>query len=328
VEMGVLKEGSTFAKLDLASYLSQDIYHGALVPLLSATVGLAWLARSRPTSGGAEKLPANFRAFEWSYFSVWALCAAADWLQGPYTYALYEAYGFSPAEIAQLFVVGYGSSLVFGCFVGSFTDRYGRKRCCILYCLLYLFSCLTKHFKRYSMLLVGRVTGGIATSMLNSCFECWMVSEHLQRHKFPEHLLSYMFSMMYTVMYCVAIASGLAGQAVTDAFAFRSIVTAPALRGWSSWVCRAGVPRAAPSAARRPGPRARSLVGGVRALQSCANLKEANLGGTKVGVYGLRPLITLATCRPACRRVSLSPAWCSGSARSHPRRPPVARRTE
>mmetsp|Transcript_84475 Transcript_84475/g.242554 ORF Transcript_84475/g.242554 Transcript_84475/m.242554 type:complete len:570 (-) Transcript_84475:55-1764(-) len=223
VEMGVLKEGSTFAKLDLASYLSQDIYHGALVPLLSATVGLAWLARSRPTSGGAEKLPANFRAFEWSYFSVWALCAAADWLQGPYTYALYEAYGFSPAEIAQLFVVGYGSSLVFGCFVGSFTDRYGRKRCCILYCLLYLFSCLTKHFKRYSMLLVGRVTGGIATSMLNSCFECWMVSEHLQRHKFPEHLLSYMFSMMYTVMYCVAIASGLAGQAVTDAFAFRPV---------------------------------------------------------------------------------------------------------
>merc|ERR1719215_2125871 len=92
-----------------------------------------------------------------------------------------------------------------------------------MYCVLYILSCMTKHFKHYGILMLGRVTGGIATSMLFSCFECWMVSEHMQRHNFSGGLLGYMFGMMFQVMYLVAIASGLAGQAVADAFTFGPI---------------------------------------------------------------------------------------------------------
>lgn len=197
-------------------YFTQSFYHAAVLPLLLMTVAMAYAAK--PSASG--ELPSNFRKFQFSYLSVWSLCVAADWLQGPYVYALYAAYGFKGREIAELFVAGFGSSMVFGCFVGSFTDKFGRKKCCILYCLLYILSCMTKHFKLYSILMVGRVTGGIATSMLFSCFECWMVSEHQQRHQFSGGLLGYMFGMMFTVMYCVAIASGLAGQAVADAFTF------------------------------------------------------------------------------------------------------------
>mmetsp|Transcript_68578 Transcript_68578/g.200648 ORF Transcript_68578/g.200648 Transcript_68578/m.200648 type:complete len:516 (-) Transcript_68578:394-1941(-) len=200
----------------LEGFFFQDFYHVTILPLLAATIGLAWFARP----SAKEKFPSGFRSFQASYLLVWALCAAADWLQGPYTYVLYAAYGFSNNEIAQLFVVGYVSSLVFGCFVGSLTDKFGRKKCCLLYCVLYFLSCVTKHFRHYRLLMLGRITGGIATSILNSCFECWMVSEHIQRRGFPDSLLAFMFSMMYTVMYCVAIFSGLAGQAAVDAFAF------------------------------------------------------------------------------------------------------------
>lgn len=31
---------------------------------------------------------------------------AADWLQGPYVYALYESYGFTRGEIGHLFIAG------------------------------------------------------------------------------------------------------------------------------------------------------------------------------------------------------------------------------
>lgn len=34
------------------------------------------------------------------------LSAAGDWLQGPYVYALYEAYGFSVKDIGRLFIAG------------------------------------------------------------------------------------------------------------------------------------------------------------------------------------------------------------------------------
>ena len=102
-----------------------------------------------------------------------------DWLQGPYVYALYSSYGFSQHDIAVLFVAGFGSSMFFGTFIGALADRYGRKKMCTAYCLLYIVSCMTKHFNNYWILMVGRLTGGIATSLLFSAFEAWMVSSTL-----------------------------------------------------------------------------------------------------------------------------------------------------
>ena len=47
----------------------------------------------------------------------------ADWLQGPYVYALYAHYGMSTHDIEVLFVAGFGSSMIFGTFVGSIADK-------------------------------------------------------------------------------------------------------------------------------------------------------------------------------------------------------------
>lgn len=49
--------------------------------------------------------------------------SAGDWLQGPYVYALYEAYGMSKHQIELLFIAGFASSLVFGTFIGSIADK-------------------------------------------------------------------------------------------------------------------------------------------------------------------------------------------------------------
>ena len=53
------------------------------------------------------------------YLFVYLLATLGDWLQGPYVYALYSDYGFEQHEIAQLFVTGFGSSMIFGSFVGG-----------------------------------------------------------------------------------------------------------------------------------------------------------------------------------------------------------------
>ncbi len=49
--------------------------------------------------------------------------AGADWLQGPYVYALYTHYGYDIQMIGILFIVGFGTAAVFGTFVGSAADR-------------------------------------------------------------------------------------------------------------------------------------------------------------------------------------------------------------
>jgi MFS family permease len=106
---------------------------------------------------------------------------ASDWLQGPYIYKLYKSYGYSLDDIALLFICGFLSSAVFGTFVGSLADRFGRKLGCLLFCVLYGLSCVTKFFSNFQILLLGRLLGGISTSLLFTVFEAWMVSQHNSR---------------------------------------------------------------------------------------------------------------------------------------------------
>ncbi len=44
----------------------------------------------------------------------------------------------SHLQIGQLFIAGFGSSMVFGTIVGSLADRYGRKLNCIIFVVLYV----------------------------------------------------------------------------------------------------------------------------------------------------------------------------------------------
>jgi hypothetical protein len=57
--------------------------------------------------------------------------------------------------------------------------RSGRRKAALLYVVLYASSCCTKHFNHYGILIFGRVLGGIATSLLWSAFESWVVAEHM-----------------------------------------------------------------------------------------------------------------------------------------------------
>jgi len=101
---------------------------------------------------------------------------AGDWLQGPYVYQLYASYGYNGVDIGLLFVAGFASSALCGTLVASLADTYGRKNFTLIYALIYSAACLTKHWSNFSVLLIGRILGGIATSILFSAFESWIIA--------------------------------------------------------------------------------------------------------------------------------------------------------
>ncbi|KAH9780250.1 Major facilitator superfamily domain-containing protein 5 [Citrus sinensis] len=159
-----------------------------------------------------------FNSFKNNYLLVYSLMMAGDWLQGPYVYYLYSTYGFGKGEIGQLFIAGFGSSMLFGTIVGSLADKQGRKRACVTYCLTYILSCITKHSPQYKILMIGRILGGIATSLLFSAFESWLVAEHNKRG-FEQQWLSITFSKaIFLGNGLVAILSGLFGNLLVDSF--------------------------------------------------------------------------------------------------------------
>jgi hypothetical protein len=180
------------------------------------TLAVTFVNRTKRGDGGSRKpTDERFSAFQRTYLVVYLAAMMADWLQGPYVYALYESYGFTRGDNAMLFTCGFGSSAFFGTFIGALADNLGRRKFAMLYCVLYGVSCLTKHVSSFTVLLFGRLTGGIATSLLFSVFDSWMVSEHNRRNFDPE-LLSGTFSVAVFGNSLVAILAGEVGQMAAD----------------------------------------------------------------------------------------------------------------
>lgn len=56
----------------------------------------------------------------------------------------------------------------------------GRKKGVLAYAMFYGAACLVKHSSSFPALLAGRVLCGIATSLLVTAFEAWLVAEHIK----------------------------------------------------------------------------------------------------------------------------------------------------
>ena len=116
-------------------------------------------------------------------------------------------------------MAGFGSSLVFGTFIGSLADQFGRRFNCLVYGLTYAAGCVTKHFPNYYVLMCGRLMAGLSTSILYSAFESWVVCEHHARG-FGEDLLSSLFAHATLGNSVVAILAGVVAQGFADAYGF------------------------------------------------------------------------------------------------------------
>ena len=95
----------------------------------------------------------------------------------------------------------------------------GRKLLCLGYCVFYALGCITKLSSSFYILFFGRILCGIATSILFSAFESWMVHEH-HSHDFPAIDIGRTFYLATFGNGLVAILSGYAASAVADSFGF------------------------------------------------------------------------------------------------------------
>jgi MFS family permease len=166
-------------------------------------------AGSSSSKGAAGAPPKGFASFQRQYIAVMSIIMLADWLQGPYIYDLYtETHKLTEAQYSSLFLSGFLSSAVFGTPVGVLVDTIGRKRGCMLYCLLEVVINLLEHASSFELLLVGRFLGGISTSLLGCAFESWMVSRHKARG-YPAQLLDETFTIVSVANGVLAVIGGI-----------------------------------------------------------------------------------------------------------------------
>ena len=192
--------------------LPHNLIYGSLV--VGLVTALAVIGSDSKQLSGIRNLftgQDNLARFQRLYLPGFLLAMLADWLQGPFVYALYQGYGIDREHNGYLFVGGFGASAIFGTVVGSFADKGGRRKYAILYCLIYFGHCATKHWNFFGVLMVGRILGGISTSLLFSVFDSWLVSES-QREGFNGEQLGNTFSLAYFGSSVAAIAAGQFGE--------------------------------------------------------------------------------------------------------------------
>ena len=104
-------------------------------------------------------------------------------MQGPYFYQVYASKSFGSATttamtwVSRLFLTGFASTALFGPLVGRLCDSYGRKAGTLAFSLLYSLGASSTKSNILGVLLLGRVLGGIGTSLLFSAPEAWLVGE-------------------------------------------------------------------------------------------------------------------------------------------------------
>lgn len=158
------------------------------------------------------KLKTKFNAFRRQYMIVYLIIMLADWMQGTHMYTLYLSYN---VNISALFLTGFLSGAIFAPFLGSAVDKFGRKRSCIVYCVLEIVINILEHVEDFRTLLLGRVLGGISTNLLFSAFESWMTSAHRQ-NGFPEAWLATTYAETSIGNGAMAVLAGIVAQLLED----------------------------------------------------------------------------------------------------------------
>ena len=171
----------------------ESTIYGSFAILALIALSLQFLAMKTKSQVSSGNNP-HFKKFQYLFFTVYFMALFSDWLQGPYVYKLYAHYGYASSQIAILYVAGFASSVLFGTTTGPLADRFGRKKMALSFCVIYSFCCLTKLSSSFIWLFIGRIFGGISTSMLFSTFESWYVYEHTETYDFPSEWISVTFS--------------------------------------------------------------------------------------------------------------------------------------
>lgn len=201
--------------LKTTTYLNPSNYFNSLfVLLMTAVVTFKGIEKGSVDDAGKqlEKKPAGVKSLQWRFLSVFWLLRMADWLQGPYFYDVYATKVINGAAvsanmISRLFLVGFASTGLLGPWIGKLVDKYGRRAGTITFSLLYTLGALSTKSSVLATLMLGRLMGGIGTSLLFSAPEAWMVSEHA-REGHEGRYLGQTFGLAYAGDSLIAIVAG------------------------------------------------------------------------------------------------------------------------
>jgi MFS family permease len=211
-----------FSVLNAVQRSPATLYDVALTALTSGSLLWKLFENGKVAFTSVDQKPPTVLSLQTRFLAVFWLMRMADWLQGPYFFEVYSSkvYDGIPVTttlVSQIFLTGFAVTGALGPIIGRLVDRCGRKKGTIAFALLYTVSAFSTFSNKLWVVLLGRVAGGLGTSLLFSAPEAWLVGEHA-RSGSEARWLGETFGWAYAGDSIVAILAGqLAGQAARRA---------------------------------------------------------------------------------------------------------------
>ncbi|KAI0866336.1 hypothetical protein F4860DRAFT_508730 [Xylaria cubensis] len=192
-----------------------------LIPLVAIVAGykniLSWLRGTSAEKREPHPLDEDAREFQLTFLRVYLLVIGSEWLQNPFMYSLFRnEKTLDEGTVSTLYISTYISAAVSAFFTGYLTDRFGRRRACLVFCGIHSLAAISVCFDALPVLIAGRVLGGVALTLLWTAFESWMIAEYNERgfaHGSRLSLTS-LFGVMTTSKCITAIGAGVLGHCV------------------------------------------------------------------------------------------------------------------
>mmetsp|Transcript_5078 Transcript_5078/g.5204 ORF Transcript_5078/g.5204 Transcript_5078/m.5204 type:complete len:540 (-) Transcript_5078:70-1689(-) len=190
-----------------------SLFNGLFLSLAALALFGKVVTRSKSSGSSEESAkPEGVKLLQAKFLVVFWLMRMADWLQGPYFYEVYSSkiingLPVSLDLVSKIFLVGFATTGIFGPFIGRFVDTVGRKAGTLAYAALYAIGALSTRSAVLPLLILGRIAGGLGTSLLFSAPEAWLVGEH-QKGGYDGKWLGQTFGWAYAGDSLVAITAG------------------------------------------------------------------------------------------------------------------------
>lgn len=122
-----------------------------------------------------DVLTVEQRSLRWKFLLASTAVKAATWVKAPYMFALYNrVHKFTRSEIGILYALDNATGLFFGPIIGSLCDTYGRKKFCVLYCVLVIIHILLRITGSRNLAYLAQITTGICGVLVETAFESWV----------------------------------------------------------------------------------------------------------------------------------------------------------
>ncbi|XP_057542089.1 uncharacterized protein LOC130820654 [Amaranthus tricolor] len=170
-----------------------------------------------------------FLQFQRKFLFLYSLSSVLEGLW--WVYGEYEMVniGLTKEQMIVLLSVGCLTSLIFGTFLGIFSDALGHKKFCLLFSILHLIMGVWKTLATHPTVWVASICLSLTSSIFSFSFETWMVVEHDKQGYRQDALNDTFFLMIYyestSLIATQVLANWALGQGSKKSLVFPSFIT-------------------------------------------------------------------------------------------------------